>query len=190
MVDVGAGVQPYAELFREQVDRIIALEFPGPSPRAGVSVWGDAQSVPLVNDCADTVLCVEVLEYVPDPGRAVQEFARVLRRGGHLILTAPQIRGASNESNDYWRFSHQGLRRLAREAGLDAIAITPCGGLFATGGQRVSSWLYGALAERRRFPARPVRLLCAMIQVPCWLADQAGVGAEMTLHWLLTARKP
>ena len=190
MVDVGAGVQPYADLFRSAVERIVAVEFPGPSPRAQVDVWGDAQRLPLRSGCADTVLCVEVLEYLPHPLQALQEFARILRSGGHLLLTAPQIRGASNEPNDYWRFGHPGLRLLARESGLETVGIMPCGGLCATCGQRLSSWLYGALAERRGLPGRVVRLLCGSVQVVCWLADQVGVGQGETLHWLLVAQKP
>ncbi len=190
MIDVGAGVQPYADLFRERVERIIAVEFPGPAPRARVDLFGDAQALPLRSGCADTVLCVEVLEYVPEPPRALREFARILRRGGRLLLTAPQIRGASNEPRDYWRFGHPGLRLLAREAGLDEIVINPCGGVFATAGQRLSSWLYATLAEAWGLPPRMIRLLCGAIQAPMWLADQAGIGSGETLHWLVTARKP
>lgn len=190
MVDVGAGAQPYADLFRGHVDRIIAVEFPGSTPKAKVDVWGDAQALPLRSGSADTLLCVEVLEYLPDPLRAFEEFARILRPGGHLLLTAPQIRGGSSEANDYWRFGHPGLRLLARKAGMEEIAITPCGGLCASYGQRLGSWLYAALAERRRLPRRLARVLCGVVLASCWLADQTGAGREETLHWLLTARKP
>lgn len=188
MVDVGAGTQPFADLFEGQVDRIIAVERPGGSPKTGVGVWGDAQALPLRTGTADTVLCVEVLEYLPDPRRALQEFARILRQGGRLILTAPQIRGASNEPNDYWRFGHPGLRLLAAEAGLDEIVITPCGGICAAYGQRLSSWLYHSLIGIG-FPHWLVRIVCGLILATSWLVDQLGIGKEETLHWLLTARR-
>lgn len=38
----------------------------------------------------DLVLCSEVLEHVPDPGRALLEIARILRPGGTAIVTTPQ----------------------------------------------------------------------------------------------------
>lgn len=190
MVDVGAGTQPYADLFRNQVTRIVAVEFPGTSPQAEVTIWGDAQALPLRAGCADVVLCVEVLEYLRDPRRTMQELARILRCGGHLLLTAPQIRGASNEPNDYWRFGHPGLRLLAHEAGFADVVITPCGGLCAAYGQRMSSWLYTVLAEQRGFPRPLTRALCGAVQVPLWLMDQLGIGQGETLHWMLTARKP
>ena len=37
----------------------------------------------------DAILCSEVLEHVPEPTHALDEFARLLRPGGTLILTAP-----------------------------------------------------------------------------------------------------
>lgn len=37
----------------------------------------------------DAVVCSEVLEHLPDPALAIQEFSRILRKGGVLLLTAP-----------------------------------------------------------------------------------------------------
>ena len=37
----------------------------------------------------DAILCSEVLEHVPEPTHALDEFARLLKPGGILILTAP-----------------------------------------------------------------------------------------------------
>src|SRR5262249_10145044 len=37
----------------------------------------------------DAVLCTEVLEHLPDPVRALEEMARLLRPGGTFIITAP-----------------------------------------------------------------------------------------------------
>ena len=190
MVDVGAGRQPYAALFAPHVDRIVALEFPGSSPRDRVDVVGDAQALPFRTASADTVLCVEVLEYVPDPRGAVSEFARILRPGGRLLLTAPQLRGSSSEPNDYWRFGHPGLRLLAGDAGLEEISVMPCGGIFAAYGQRTSSWLHASLAEALGTRRALARAVSGLVSVPAWLADQTGLGAGEALHWLLTARKP
>lgn len=38
---------------------------------------------------SDAILCSEVLEHVPEPTHALDEFARLLKPGGVLILTAP-----------------------------------------------------------------------------------------------------
>jgi ubiquinone/menaquinone biosynthesis C-methylase UbiE len=39
----------------------------------------------------DYVTCIEGLEHIENPQQAVREFARVLRPGGHLIISVPNI---------------------------------------------------------------------------------------------------
>lgn len=49
----------------------------------------DITAIPEPNAAFDAILCSEVLEHVPDPTKALDEFARLLKPGGKLILTAP-----------------------------------------------------------------------------------------------------
>lgn len=49
----------------------------------------DISSIPETDGSFDAVLCTEVLEHVPDPVRALEELARVLKPGGTLILSVP-----------------------------------------------------------------------------------------------------
>ena len=49
----------------------------------------DITAIPEPADSFDAILCSEVLEHVPDPGKALDEFDRLLKPGGKLILTAP-----------------------------------------------------------------------------------------------------
>jgi SAM-dependent methyltransferase len=44
-------------------------------------------SLPLPDDCVDTVVCALALEYLPDLAAVFAEFARVLRPGGHLVVS-------------------------------------------------------------------------------------------------------
>ncbi|OGJ93666.1 MAG: hypothetical protein A2487_02425 [Candidatus Raymondbacteria bacterium RifOxyC12_full_50_8] len=54
-----------------------------------IDIVSDITSIPEPAGSFDAILCVEVLEHLPDPIAALQEFARLLRPGGTLILTAP-----------------------------------------------------------------------------------------------------
>lgn len=49
----------------------------------------DITAIPQPDATYDVILCTEVLEHVPDPTLVLNEFARLLKSGGVLILTAP-----------------------------------------------------------------------------------------------------
>lgn len=49
----------------------------------------DIVSIPEPDTSFDAILCSEVLEHLPDPLKALDEFSRLLKPGGKLILTAP-----------------------------------------------------------------------------------------------------
>jgi SAM-dependent methyltransferase len=54
-----------------------------------IDLVSDIAAIPAPDESFDAILCSEVLEHVPDPTRALDEFARLLKPGGRLILTAP-----------------------------------------------------------------------------------------------------
>ena len=49
----------------------------------------DITAIPATDASFDAILCSEVLEHVPEPTHALDEFTRLLKPGGVLILTAP-----------------------------------------------------------------------------------------------------
>ncbi len=55
----------------------------------GIDIVSDITSIPVPAASFDAILCTEVFEHIPDPIAALQEFYRILRPGGILILTAP-----------------------------------------------------------------------------------------------------
>ena len=57
--------------------------------QSGLDIVGDIAAVPEPDGSFDAILCVEVFEHIPHPVEALREFARLLRPGGRLILTAP-----------------------------------------------------------------------------------------------------
>ena len=48
-------------------------------------------TLPYSDQSFDYVTCVEGLEHIDNPQQAIREFARVLRRGGHLVTSVPNI---------------------------------------------------------------------------------------------------
>lgn len=49
----------------------------------------DIADIPVEDNSFDAVMCIEVLEHVPDPINALRELTRIIRPGGTIIITAP-----------------------------------------------------------------------------------------------------
>jgi SAM-dependent methyltransferase len=50
----------------------------------------DITHLPFADHSFDTVICAEVLEHIPDHGRAIRETVRVLKPGGNLVVSVPR----------------------------------------------------------------------------------------------------
>jgi SAM-dependent methyltransferase len=62
------------------------------NPLVSGRVLADVQACPLATGSFDAAVCWEVLEHVPDPGRALRHLSRVLRPGGLLVIAVPHVR--------------------------------------------------------------------------------------------------
>lgn len=56
---------------------------------------GDAESLPFRDEVFDVAVCLQLLEHTPFPEKVVGEIARVLRKGGYLFLSAPNMLGST-----------------------------------------------------------------------------------------------
>lgn len=70
---------------------------------------GDVTATPFVNASLDAMACLSVIEHGVDPARFFQESARILKKGGLLIL-----------STDYW---HDGVDTSRRQAFGEAVHV-------------------------------------------------------------------
>jgi ubiquinone/menaquinone biosynthesis C-methylase UbiE len=55
----------------------------------GIDLICDITKISEPDSSFDIILCSEVFEHLPDPLKALDEFSRLLKPGGHLIVTAP-----------------------------------------------------------------------------------------------------
>lgn len=63
---------------------------------------GDAQSLDFPDAHFDVIVCLEVLEHLPDYRKALNEFKRVLRPNGKLIASIPYAKvGAPSKTNPH-----------------------------------------------------------------------------------------
>ena len=77
-------VEPFKENF-ELLDKNLAS-----FTSKAKCVQGTLEELPLMDSSVDCVICSQVLEHIEDHERVVDEFSRVLRPGGHAIITVPR----------------------------------------------------------------------------------------------------
>lgn len=100
ILDAGAGEQKYRKFCAhlEYVSQDFG-EYDGVGDRAGLQMgsWdqtaldivSDITDIPEPDESFDAIMCIEVFEHLPDPLAALRELARLLKRGGTMIITAP-----------------------------------------------------------------------------------------------------
>jgi ubiquinone/menaquinone biosynthesis C-methylase UbiE len=100
ILDAGAGEQQFRK-FCNHLD-YVAQDFAqydgtGDSAALQMGKWDQSQldivsditAIPQPDASFDAIMCIEVLEHLPDPLAALREFSRLLKPGGRLIITAP-----------------------------------------------------------------------------------------------------
>lgn len=54
-----------------------------------LDIISDIATIPVENESFNAIMCTEVFEHIINPREAIKEFSRILKRDGHLIITAP-----------------------------------------------------------------------------------------------------
>jgi SAM-dependent methyltransferase len=181
ILDVGAGLSPYRELFAHAKYISCDWDQSGYEPQSPPDIVAAADHLPVADGSFAAVLCTQVLEHVPEPGAVVAEFHRILRAGGRVWLTAPLVWCLHEEPHDYYRYTSHGLQYLFKKAGFVDIEVTPLTDSFTSVAQLVGDlgWMAGQpadeLAGERAVVAETMRRL----------ADVVASFSRYDVSWLL-----
>ena len=142
ILDYGCGGSPYRPLFgactyhRADMAGDLTLDFEyGPDSRLPAEVAD-----------YDCVLSSQVLEHVLSPTVYLAEAYRVLKPGGHLLLSTHGLFEDHACPYDYWRWTAHGLRQVIEETGFNVDRI-----LKLTTGPRAAVFLVERELSRLRF---------------------------------------
>jgi len=81
-----------------------------------LAITGDVEHIPFEDNTFDVVTCVGVLEYLPEENRCIGELNRVVKNGGYIILTLPNILKIKNLLDPYY-YLNRGFKFLILKAG-------------------------------------------------------------------------
>ena len=113
------------------------------------------------------MLCTQVLEHCDDPAQAVRELRRVTAPGGRVLCSTHGVQVYHPSPVDYWRWTHEGLRRLFEQnADWSTLSVEP--GAGTASGLAMLLGTFVEIALRRTVLARP----------PVWLLNTAGAALD------------
>ncbi|HEX3741613.1 MAG TPA: class I SAM-dependent methyltransferase [Terriglobales bacterium] len=110
VLDLGGRYQPYRPLLGDRAGRYVALDILG---SALVDVVGTGQQLPFRSSTFDLVIATSVFEYFPEPRIPAEEVLRVLKPGGHFIISVASMFPKVVDA-EHWRFLPAGLRFVLR----------------------------------------------------------------------------
>jgi 2-polyprenyl-3-methyl-5-hydroxy-6-metoxy-1,4-benzoquinol methylase len=117
MINVGCGEGDIDHELRERCARLVSCDLiEGDVGHAlalnanGGSdyVVADAQRLPFNDGSFDVACCFDVIEHVADPHACLRELARIVRAGGHVVLTCPNARFPATYDPINWILSRLG----------------------------------------------------------------------------------
>jgi SAM-dependent methyltransferase len=80
----------------------------------GVDRVLNLHTIDLPSESVGTVFCLDTLEHVEYPHRAVEEIHRVLKPGGIAIISSVMYFPIHDFPHDYWRFTPEAFRSLLK----------------------------------------------------------------------------
>ncbi len=132
ILDAGGGrpFQKYLAAYRDWFSKSI-YETLDINAAYNPTILGDIHDIPLESGSVEAVLCMSVLEHLPDPAKAVGEMFRVLKKGGQLLVYTHFIypyHAREGAYGDYYRFTEMALRHLFRD--FSSVELKKQGGYF------------------------------------------------------------
>lgn len=125
-----------------------------------------------------TIFCLSVLEHCAQPFAMAENMTRLLQPGGQLVISAPFAWKFHGYPSDYWRFTHEGIKKLFPRIAFDdslCFSVTSKPGEFRPVDEELariplSSGFYRK--QGRRLRACGARVLAAMSRFGLfrWLA--------------------
>ena len=189
VLDAGSGkIRRYKSFFK--FEKYLTLDI---NSKNNPDIIGSVLDISLNENSVDSIISTQVLEHVKNPAKAVNEFYRVLKPGGHCLITVPQLNELHEEPHDYFRFTRFGLEELFKNAGFKIILIERRGGFWAANCQMKIRYVIDLFNLNRRAWLAEIFnlffLICGWLSILIDGLDKSRANQKHALGWLIVAKK-
>jgi len=119
VLDLGCGTTLHRDVCEFAGFNYVGLDYENPE----APIWGDAHSLPFLDECFEFVLSAAVMEHIQYPFLMIKEVSRVLKKGSLFIGSVAFLEPYHWDS--YYHYSHLGLYNLLAYGGFDVLHIAP-----------------------------------------------------------------
>jgi len=202
VLDVGAGTGRYRNYFSHC--NYNAHDF-GKTPKlkgkyTQLDYISDITNIPVDSNTFEVIICTEVLEHIPEPIKAINEFYRILKPQGILFLTAPLNSRLHQEPyHFYGGFTAHWYHKFLPEIGFTIQSIEANQGFFSHFGQECLHFcsLINPFKNNQNLIIRllisplwlvimPLAILFPLIGM---ILDKFGIDSADTVGYFVVARK-
>jgi SAM-dependent methyltransferase len=183
VLNAGAGTREIAHLVDGKlVNSDIA--WPGDT-RTNIDIYAPLHELPVADGHFDSAVCIAVLEHVINPEECVRELHRVLKPGGHLVVSVPFMQPEHKVPGDYQRYTRDGLSHLVASAGFEVVDVRLIGNVYHTLYWIAWEWLQ--LADGLLY-----QILRRIVPTILWLACRRSrlQSDRLAFGFNVLARKP
>lgn len=188
VLDVGGGTRRYAHLFKHCKEyRVLDL-----NAEVAPDIVASAEKIPLLDASVDGILCSQVLGDIPNVTTAIGEMTRILKPGGHILLTESLFNEQHDEPYDFWRFTAFAWQLLLHDNFVIEV-LEPRGGFYSSRAQNQIRYRI----EKHRLYQRPIVGRLAHLWATCigkyaiwhdtW--DDSAANQKFPIGFCVFARK-
>lgn len=189
LLDVGSGPSPYSFIFRNRISNHVRIDHERVSHEPDVVC--DVSEMPVKDNSIDCILCTQLLEYILEPHQLIDNFSRIIKPGGKVLLSAPFIYPVHHKSLDYFRYTDSCLRKLFQDRAFDIIQCKPLGGFFVTiiqlATHYITYWMFRGAVKILVLPMLLVSNIT--LNMIALLLDRIEHDNTFTLNYFIVAEK-
>jgi SAM-dependent methyltransferase len=193
VIDIGCGNKPYEQNFKDKTTDYVGCDIIQ-SNLNKVDVLCAANNIPLPDASFDTAFSTQTIEHVEDHQGLVNEAFRLLKPGGHFIVSGPLYWYLHEEPYDFFRFTKYGFKYVLEKAGFEVVETCSNGGMWAVAGQ---SYIHAfAKSTSKHFLIRIFKFIFFRLRA-YWLInsfyawmDKVDYNPINTMNYVVIGKKP